>query len=104
MRLNIIPLGTSAGRPTLLATNYPRAGATWSYGAEGEARETLEQRVGARVYSRLHDLCDFVEVLGKDYRREQHEARERAAQAPAQSGRRGLPDSVAHMKSKIGPR
>jgi len=101
----IISVRYNAGRPTLLATNYPRAGSTWSYGAEGEARETLEQRVGSRVYSRLHDLCDFVDVLGKDYRREQHAERERAALSPTQgSGRRGVPgDSAAHMKVKLGP-
>src|SRR5919199_149292 len=32
----ILSVRYNAGRPTLLATNYPRTGATWKYGAEGE--------------------------------------------------------------------
>ncbi|GAC1340401.1 MAG: ATP-binding protein [Myxococcales bacterium] len=80
----IISVRYNAGRPTLLATNYPRAGATWKFAVDGEVPETLEQRVGSRIYSRLHELCDLIDVVGPDYRREQHEARDRgAAQAPA---------------------
>jgi DNA replication protein DnaC len=72
----ILSVRYNAERPTLLATNYPRPGADWTYGVEGEARETLEQRVGARIYSRLLDLCDTVDVLGPDNREKQHEVRE----------------------------
>jgi len=72
----IISVRYNAGRPTLFATNYPRAGAPWSFGAEGEARETLEQRVGQRIYSRLHELCDLVDVVGPDHRQDQHQKRE----------------------------
>ena len=72
----IISVRYNAGRPTLLATNYPRPGAPWSFGAEGETRETLEQRVGQRIYSRLHELCDLVDVLGPDHRQDQHQKRE----------------------------
>lgn len=72
----ILSVRYNAERPTLLATNHPRPGAPWTYGAEGEARETLEQRVGARIYSRLLDLCDTVDVLGPDNREKQHEKRE----------------------------
>jgi len=72
----IISVRYNAGRPTLLATNYPRAGAPWSFGAEGEIRETLEQRVGQRIYSRLHELCDLVDVVGPDHRQDQHQKRE----------------------------
>jgi DNA replication protein DnaC len=89
----IISVRYNAGRPTLLATNYPRAGAAWRFGVEGEPSETLEQRVGPRVYSRLHELCDFLEVLGDDYRREQHDERERALSA----GRKGLPQGDARV-------
>ncbi len=90
----IISVRYNAGRPTLLATNYPRPGATWKYAAEGEVGETLEQRVGPRIYSRLHELCDIVEVIGPDYRKEQHDAREArtVAQAdPVTSGRGARP-------------
>jgi DNA replication protein DnaC len=72
----IISVRYNAGRPTLLATNYPRSGAEWSFGAEGEIRETLEQRVGQRIYSRLHELCDLVDVVGPDHRQDQHQKRE----------------------------
>jgi DNA replication protein DnaC len=72
----IISVRYNAGRPTLLATNYPRPGAPWSFGVEGETRETLEQRVGQRIYSRLHELCDLVDVLGPDHRQDQHQKRE----------------------------
>jgi DNA replication protein DnaC len=83
----IISVRYNAGRPTLLATNYPRAGANWRFGAEGDPGQTLEQRIGPRVYSRLHELCDFIEVVGDDFRKEQHDERERAQAA----GRRGVP-------------
>jgi DNA replication protein DnaC len=83
----IISVRYNAGRPTLLATNYPRPGATWKFAVEGELPETLEQRVGSRIFSRLHELCDLIDVVGPDYRKEQHEVRERgAAQAQAQGG------------------
>jgi DNA replication protein DnaC len=72
----ILSVRYNAERPTLLATNYPRPGAEWTYGVEGEVRETLEQRVGARIYSRLLDLCDTVDVIGPDNREKQHEKRE----------------------------
>ncbi len=98
----IISVRYNAGRPTLLATNYPRAGATWKFGAEGEPGETLEQRVGPRVYSRLHELCDFIEVIGSDYRREQHEERERNAQGGgASAGQRGLSLDASPLKAKV---
>jgi DNA replication protein DnaC len=72
----IVSVRYNAQRPTLLATNYPRSGAKWTYGAEGEPRENLEQRVGSRIYSRLLDLCDVVEVEGPDHRAREHEERE----------------------------
>ncbi len=85
----IISVRYNAGRPTLLATNYPRAGATWKFGAEGEVAESLEQRVGSRIYSRLHDLCDIVDVVGTDHRKEQHEVRETRLRASEESPARG---------------
>ncbi|MBS2022638.1 MAG: ATP-binding protein [Deltaproteobacteria bacterium] len=85
----IISVRYNAGRPTLLASNYPRAGSLWKFPEVG-VPETLEHRVGPRIYSRLHELCDFVEVTGEDHRKQQHEERERAPQA-----RRGLPPGSA---------
>jgi DNA replication protein DnaC len=71
----IVSVRYNAGRPTLFATNYPSATMEWKAGVAGEVPETLEQRVGARVYSRLHEMCDFVEVLGHDERKDQHDVR-----------------------------
>ncbi len=35
---------------------------------EKEKRETLEQRVYSRIYSRLKGMCDFIEMKGPDHR------------------------------------
>ena len=95
----IISVRYNAGRPTLLATNYPRNGATWKFAADGEQGESLEQRVGPRIYSRLHELCDLVDVVGPDYRKEQHDAREArhviAQPSPAASSQRTPPSGAA---------
>jgi DNA replication protein DnaC len=72
----IISVRYNAGRPTLLATNYPRPGATWKFGVEGEVGESLEQRVGPRIFSRLHEMCDLIDVTGPDQREVQHDARQ----------------------------
>lgn len=72
----IISVRYNAGRPTLFATNYPRPGATWQFAAEGETGETLEQRVGPRIFSRLHEMCDLIDVTGPDQREVQHDARQ----------------------------
>jgi DNA replication protein DnaC len=80
----IISVRYNAGKPTLLATNYPRPGSTWKFGADGELNENLEQRVGARIYSRLHEMCDLVEVYGTDRRKDEHETREVRSGASSQ--------------------
>ncbi len=70
----VISIRYNANRPTLFGTNYPpNKDSGWKFGAEGEVKETLEQRVGQRIYSRLHELADFIEVHGSDKRRDQHE-------------------------------
>lgn len=72
----IISVRYNAQRPTLLSTNYPRAGSTWKFAADGEQGETLEQRVGLRIFSRLHEMCDLIDVIGPDQREVQHDARQ----------------------------
>ena len=54
--------------------------------------------------TRVPELCDFIEVVGSDYRREQHEERERSASAPggANAGRRGLPIDGSPLKARVG--
>ena len=57
---------------TVLATsNYAPGAATGQSTpnlARAEDRLTLPDRVGARVYSRLQEMCDFIPVSGEDYR------------------------------------
>jgi DNA replication protein DnaC len=87
----ILSVRYNAGRPTLLATNYPRPGTVgWEFKADGQSAENLEQRVGPRIYSRLHEMCDLIDVLGDDQREVQHDARQArdsAADGPARAAR-----------------
>lgn len=48
-------------RITLITTNYSDEG--------GPDRPTLQERVGDRLRSRLHEMCRTVPVQGEDYRR-----------------------------------
>lgn len=63
----------NAERPTFATTNYLRGEPTgirvpnFALGPEYQPR--LADRVGDRVYSRLVETCDFVEVTGRDHRR-----------------------------------
>ena len=65
----------NAATPLLATTNYAplpatgRAVVSQADHATGRAAApTLADRVGARVYSRLEESCDFVPVVGVDYR------------------------------------
>jgi len=74
----------NARKTTLFTTNYTESRST-SYGdprprkngkegsEEAILRETLEQRVYPRIYSRLKAMCDFIEMRGPDYRYPQNE-------------------------------
>lgn len=66
-------------RTTIFTTNYTDKKSTTlsepvlMKGEKGEMkekqkRETLEQRVYSRIYSRLKGMCDFVEMKGPDHR------------------------------------
>ena len=70
-----------SGKTTLFATNFHDKGQTdaptigvrpkWGEGSRKEnpiEAESLAQRVGVRLYSRLREFCEFVEVEGDDYR------------------------------------
>lgn len=58
--------------PVLATTNYRREGpslAALPNLAEGaRLTQTIGDRVGERVYSRMRDMCEFIEVGGQDYR------------------------------------
>jgi DNA replication protein DnaC len=71
----VISVRYNAGRPTLLATNYPPAGATWQFKSDGQAAENLEERIGPRIHSRIHEMADLIEVVGEDKRIQEHEKR-----------------------------
>jgi DNA replication protein DnaC len=65
----------NAMRPIVATTNFAPGGATGSATANAAERAlgtgsapSLRDRVGDRVYSRLRETCDFVPVLGEDYR------------------------------------
>src|SRR5947207_11370118 len=87
----VLSVRYNAGRPTLLATNYPRPGTVgWEFRSDGQSAENLEQRVGPRIYSRLHEMCDLIDVLGPDQREVQHDARQArdgATEGPARGTR-----------------
>lgn len=60
------------GRTTGFTTNYPFEVATSRGGArsrENFVATSLEARVGARMYSRLAAMCDFVRIDADDFRR-----------------------------------
>lgn len=50
------------GKLTIFTTNYPDA-------RPSPADETLEDRVGVRLRSRLFEMCQMVSIEGEDYRR-----------------------------------
>jgi DNA replication protein DnaC len=70
-----------AGKTTLFATNHhdegqtnaPLAGPTPRFGPGSRKEnpvetESLAKRVGQRLYSRLREFCEFIEIEGEDYR------------------------------------
>ncbi len=58
---------TDSSRTTLVEHIRPKDGST---AERQEIRDTLAERVGPRIYSRLREMCDFITVGGPD-RREQ---------------------------------
>jgi len=56
---------TGRGRLTVITTNYENLGAGEGRGG----RETLGDRIGARMWSRLQEMCRVVDMTGDDYRR-----------------------------------
>lgn len=75
----------NAGRVTLCTTNFEprtareeRAAINPAYQGRSNsslsesAAPTLRDRVGERIFSRLCEMCEFVQVTGSDYRRSGH--------------------------------
>ena len=55
---------------TIMTSNYPEE-------TKNPAEETLTDRVGVRLRSRLHDMCKVVHILGEDYRLKKRLQREK---------------------------
>jgi DNA replication protein DnaC len=56
-------------RTTLITTNYPNAPAALARNADKAIREeTLGDRIGERMRSRLHEMCRIVTLEGTDFR------------------------------------
>jgi DNA replication protein DnaC len=77
---DIVSRRYNANKTTMFTTNFePRAarggrgGPNPAYGqrqaSSNAASESLADRVGERIYSRLHEMCVFLEVPGHDHRR-----------------------------------
>jgi DNA replication protein DnaC len=49
-------------KATIFTTNYPDE-------RQNDREETLEDRIGVRLRSRLFEMCKTIEVNGQDYRR-----------------------------------
>lgn len=58
---------------TVITTNFPdrpREARTLSDGTRVPVEETLEDRIGARLRSRLHEMCKVIRMEGSDFRAE----------------------------------
>jgi DNA replication protein DnaC len=90
-------------KTTIITTNFPdrpEQGRTEdensrSYSAADRAarRETLGDRIGERMRSRLHEMCKKVEMEGDDYRMHSKKAHFHTIEAPARIKVRGKKES-----------
>jgi DNA replication protein DnaC len=58
-------------RTTIITTNYPNQGPLGTVGGDVAGRlreETLGDRIGERMRSRLQEMCVVVEMQGEDFR------------------------------------
>ena len=61
----------NASKKTLITTNY----VTYDLAKDiGDTKEILEVRVGDRIASRLHEMCEFLYLQGRDFRIEHKKA------------------------------
>src|SRR5262249_22241431 len=74
-------------RATIFTTNYPLEAPP-----ETKYAETLLERVGFRMLSRLHEMCDFVLLSGVDYR----ELSSKGAPSPDDSAKLDKKGSATH--------
>jgi DNA replication protein DnaC len=56
-------------RPTIFTSNYPIAEETSKHTGDEQYRaETLQERVGFRMWSRFQEMCQFIAMTGPDFR------------------------------------
>ncbi len=61
----------NASKKTLITTNY----VTYDLAKDlGDTKEILEVRVGERIASRLNEMCEFLYLQGRDFRKEHKKA------------------------------
>jgi len=56
----------NASKTTLVTTNF--ISSDFAKSAEHENRDILDERVGSRIISRLHEMCKFIYLKGRDFR------------------------------------
>ena len=93
----------NANKTTIFTTNFPdrpeqerlEDDNPRSYSAADRAarRETLGDRIGERMRSRLHEMCKKVEMEGRDYRLHSKKAQFQPIEAPARIKVRGKKES-----------
>ena len=90
-------------KTTIITTNFPDKpeqenadeGSSISQAAAAKAarRETLGDRIGERMRSRLHEMCKKVEMEGRDYRLHSKKAHFQPIEAPSRLRVRGKKES-----------
>jgi DNA replication protein DnaC len=83
---------------TIITTNYPdraeqtrldeEAPRSYSAAERAARRETLGDRIGERMRSRLHEMCKKVEIEGPDYREQSKKAHFQPLQGPSRLSNR----------------
>jgi len=79
-------------KQTILSTNWPlkpETGRTAHAGIAGS--QTLPERIGQRLFSRITEMCEIVDIHGPDARIEIHKARLDFEEAGAQADRLVVP-------------
>jgi len=75
---HILNIRYNEKRTTIITTNYPDLPPLWSEEEAGEnltpaqratRQDTLGDRIGERMWSRLHEMCRKIEINGPDYRK-----------------------------------
>lgn len=69
-------------RVTLITTNYPDAPVTRPQGSGVVREDTLSDRIGERMRSRLYEMCRVVDLQAEDFRRRVKQAQYHFSQRP----------------------